>query len=169
MALQLSYENGEKKLQLAPLKGQINPEKCGYTVGKVKVEIRLAKVVAGRWGSIVGDSPDRASRTSSSCPLPLTGICSSGRRTGHLHPKRNRTRSRAPPGAQELGLDHGYDPLHRQSPVVERGPEFGRRRGRERVLPEALCGRGRRHAPGDAQELPGERRDDPQHELGRGR
>ncbi|KZT65593.1 SGS-domain-containing protein [Daedalea quercina L-15889] len=54
----LSYENGKKTLQLAPLKGQIDPSKSDYTVGKVKIEIRLAKVVSGRWGAIVGDSPD---------------------------------------------------------------------------------------------------------------
>ncbi|KAI0726173.1 SGS-domain-containing protein [Fomitopsis betulina] len=54
----LSYEHSDKTLLLAPLKGQIDPAKSDYTVGKVKVEIRLAKVAAGRWGSLVGDSPD---------------------------------------------------------------------------------------------------------------
>lgn len=64
MASQLSYEHSDKTLLLAPLKGQIDPAKSDYTVGKVKVEIRLAKVAAGRWGSLVGDSPDRKSRPS---------------------------------------------------------------------------------------------------------
>ncbi|OCH96127.1 SGS-domain-containing protein [Obba rivulosa] len=54
----LIYQNGDKKLELTPLKGQIDPEKSDYTVGKVKVEIRLAKMAQGRWGSLVGDSPD---------------------------------------------------------------------------------------------------------------
>lgn len=53
------YKNGEKELTLQPLKGQIDPEKSDYTVGKVKVEIRIVKMVQGRWGSLVGDSPDR--------------------------------------------------------------------------------------------------------------
>ncbi|KAA1471515.1 SGS-domain-containing protein [Dentipellis sp. KUC8613] len=52
------YENGDKKLELQPLKGQIDPEKSSYAVGKVKVEIRFAKAVLGRWGALEGDSPD---------------------------------------------------------------------------------------------------------------
>ncbi|EMD42082.1 hypothetical protein CERSUDRAFT_110631 [Gelatoporia subvermispora B] len=54
----LVYENGDKKLELSPLTGQIDPEKSDYTVGKVKVEIRLVKMAQGRWGALVGDSPD---------------------------------------------------------------------------------------------------------------
>lgn len=38
----------------------MDPEKCDFTVGKVKVEIRLVKMVQGRWGGLIGDSPDRA-------------------------------------------------------------------------------------------------------------
>ncbi|KAJ7597014.1 SGS-domain-containing protein [Mycena floridula] len=53
-----SYTNGEKQLVLEPLKGQIDPSKSEYSVGKVKVEIRLAKMSAARWGALVGDSPD---------------------------------------------------------------------------------------------------------------
>lgn len=54
------YENGpEKKLEFRPLKGQIDTEKSNFAVGKVKVEIRLFKVAQGRWGTLVGDSPDR--------------------------------------------------------------------------------------------------------------
>ncbi|KAJ7092703.1 SGS-domain-containing protein [Mycena epipterygia] len=41
-----------------PLKGQITTDACEFTVGKVKVEIRLAKTAGGRWGGLVGDSPD---------------------------------------------------------------------------------------------------------------
>ncbi|KAG0708835.1 SGS-domain-containing protein [Suillus ampliporus] len=54
----ISYQNGEKTLSLQPLKGQIDPERCDFTVGKVKVELRLVKVAQGRWGSITGDAPD---------------------------------------------------------------------------------------------------------------
>ncbi|EKM61077.1 uncharacterized protein PHACADRAFT_247442 [Phanerochaete carnosa HHB-10118-sp] len=54
----LIYQNGEKQLVLEPLKGTIDPEKSEYTVGKVKIEIRLHKIVLGRWGALVGDSPD---------------------------------------------------------------------------------------------------------------
>jgi len=43
---------------LEPLKGQIDPSASDYTVGKIKVEIRLVKMIPGRWGSLVGDSPD---------------------------------------------------------------------------------------------------------------
>ena len=44
---------------MEPLKGQINPEASEFTVGKVKIEIRLAKMAPGRWATLVGDSPDR--------------------------------------------------------------------------------------------------------------
>ncbi|KAG6842230.1 hypothetical protein C0991_000200 [Blastosporella zonata] len=55
---QVSYVHGDKSLVLKPLKGQINPTKSTYTIGKVKVEVRLVKAVPGRWGGLVGDSPD---------------------------------------------------------------------------------------------------------------
>jgi len=54
----LSYTNGDKELLLEPLKGQIDPEASDFTVGKVKVEIRLVKMVHGRWGGLIGDAPD---------------------------------------------------------------------------------------------------------------
>ncbi|KAH7916451.1 SGS-domain-containing protein [Hygrophoropsis aurantiaca] len=54
----LSYRNGDKTLDLQPLKGQIDPDKSDFTVGKVKVEIRLVKAAQGRWGGLVGDAPD---------------------------------------------------------------------------------------------------------------
>ena len=56
---QVIYENGDKILELQPLKGQIDPEKSSFVVGKVKVEIRLVKAAQGRWGGLVGDAPDR--------------------------------------------------------------------------------------------------------------
>jgi len=51
----LTYEHGDKKLALDPLTGEIDPENSNYTVGKVKVEIRLAKKTAGRWVRLVRD------------------------------------------------------------------------------------------------------------------
>ncbi|KAH9944342.1 SGS-domain-containing protein [Epithele typhae] len=53
-----SYTNGDKILVLEPLKGQIDASKCDFTVGKVKVEIRLVKMAQGRWGGLVGEAPD---------------------------------------------------------------------------------------------------------------
>lgn len=54
----ISYANGEKTLSLEPLKGQIDPERCDFTVGKVKVELRLVKMAQGRWGGITGVAID---------------------------------------------------------------------------------------------------------------
>jgi suppressor of G2 allele of SKP1 len=56
----VEYIHGEKSLVLEPLKGEIDPEASGHTVGKVKIEVRLAKSAPVRWASLVGDSPDRA-------------------------------------------------------------------------------------------------------------
>ncbi|KAF8168123.1 SGS-domain-containing protein [Crassisporium funariophilum] len=53
-----TYTHGEHSLVLEPLKGQIDPDGSDYTVGKVKVEVRLIKRVQGRWGALIGDSPD---------------------------------------------------------------------------------------------------------------
>jgi len=52
----LTYENGEKKLVLDPLTGNIDPESSSFTVGKVKVEIRLKKKAPGRWVKLFKDS-----------------------------------------------------------------------------------------------------------------
>ncbi|TDL28644.1 SGS-domain-containing protein [Rickenella mellea] len=54
----LVYEHGDKKLVLQPLKGEIDPDASDFTVGKVKVEIRLVKRVHFRWGVLEGDTPD---------------------------------------------------------------------------------------------------------------
>ncbi|KAG5639226.1 hypothetical protein H0H81_005300 [Sphagnurus paluster] len=64
--------HGDKSLVLEPLKGQINPEASTFTVGKVKVEVRLAKTNAVRWGGLVGDSPD---------PLANSAVASSSSTT----------------------------------------------------------------------------------------
>ncbi|KAF5355675.1 hypothetical protein D9756_003745 [Leucocoprinus leucothites] len=55
---ELTYTNGDKVLNLQPLKGQIDPEKSSFFIGKVKVEISLVKLVMGRWGGLIGDAPD---------------------------------------------------------------------------------------------------------------
>ncbi|KAK0506205.1 SGS-domain-containing protein [Armillaria luteobubalina] len=69
-----TYTHGDKSLVLAPLKGQINPESCEYTVGKVKVEIRLTKMVSGRWGALVGDSPDPLASFPSASAMTTTSV-----------------------------------------------------------------------------------------------
>ncbi|PPR08126.1 hypothetical protein CVT24_012370 [Panaeolus cyanescens] len=56
-----TYTHGDKSLVLEPLKGQIDPDASDFTVGKIKIEARFVKRVLGRWGSLVGDSPDRKS------------------------------------------------------------------------------------------------------------
>lgn len=62
---------------LEPLKGQIDPDASDFTVGKVKVEIRLAKKAAARWGGLVGDSPDRKCRHNALSANPLIMLCAS--------------------------------------------------------------------------------------------
>lgn len=52
------YSNGQEELVFEPLKGQIDPAASDYSVGKVKVEIRLVKAVQGRWSTLTGDAPD---------------------------------------------------------------------------------------------------------------
>ncbi|KIM30505.1 hypothetical protein M408DRAFT_15493 [Serendipita vermifera MAFF 305830] len=52
-SLNLTY--GESTLTLSPLKGDIKTDASDYTVGKVKVEIRLVKGTPGRWGTLVKD------------------------------------------------------------------------------------------------------------------
>ncbi|KZS96013.1 SGS-domain-containing protein [Sistotremastrum niveocremeum HHB9708] len=53
----LTYKHGEKELHLEPLAGTIDPSKSEYTVGKVKVEVRLHKVPEsqGRWAKLTRD------------------------------------------------------------------------------------------------------------------
>jgi len=68
------YENADKRLDLQPLKGQIDPEKSSFVVGKVKVEIRLVKAAQGRWGGLIGDAPDPlANSSSASTPAKKAG------------------------------------------------------------------------------------------------
>ena len=43
---------------LQPLKGEIDPEKSDFSVGKVKVEVRFVKRVPVRWSELVGEEPD---------------------------------------------------------------------------------------------------------------
>ncbi|KAI0068222.1 SGS-domain-containing protein [Artomyces pyxidatus] len=64
------YEHGGKKLVLSPLKGQIDPNQSDFVVGKVKTELRLVKAAQGRWGGLIGDSPDPLA-SSSFVPSPV--------------------------------------------------------------------------------------------------
>ncbi|KAL9716271.1 Cochaperone protein [Leucoagaricus gongylophorus] len=61
---ELRYAHGDTTLHLQPLKGQIDPEKSSFAVGKVKVEIHLEKLVFGRWGGLIGDAPDPLAKAS---------------------------------------------------------------------------------------------------------
>ncbi|KAJ7783759.1 SGS domain-containing protein [Mycena maculata] len=70
----VSYTNGEKSLVLEPLKGQITTDACEFTVGKVKVEIRLKKTVPGRWGGLIGDSPDPLANSAASSSVTTTSV-----------------------------------------------------------------------------------------------
>jgi len=73
-----TYTNGEKSLVLEPLKGQITTDACDYTVGKVKIEVRFTKTAFGRWGGLIGDSPD-----------PLANSASSSITTTSVKPRKN--------------------------------------------------------------------------------
>ncbi|QRW19279.1 hypothetical protein RhiXN_00685 [Rhizoctonia solani] len=56
---QVDFSYGDQHLYLSPLRAGIDPAQSGYRVGKVKVEIWLAKLVHGRWGTLVssGSAP----------------------------------------------------------------------------------------------------------------
>ncbi|KAF8605111.1 SGS-domain-containing protein [Ceratobasidium sp. AG-I] len=55
----VEFAYGDNELHLSPLRAGIDPEKSGYRVGKVKVEIWLAKLMHGRWGTLLssGSAP----------------------------------------------------------------------------------------------------------------
>ncbi|KAF9517541.1 hypothetical protein BS47DRAFT_1371381 [Hydnum rufescens UP504] len=55
-ARKLSFQYGEQLLVLDPLRGEIDVEKSGWRVGKVKIELWLVKKVAARWGGLVGEA-----------------------------------------------------------------------------------------------------------------
>lgn len=70
------YENGDIQLTLEPLKGDVIPDSSDFTVGKVKVEIRLAKALhaQGRWGTLLGDPADTdAPILTAPPPAPASG------------------------------------------------------------------------------------------------
>ncbi|KAJ7357344.1 SGS domain-containing protein [Mycena albidolilacea] len=69
-----TYTNGEKSLVLEPLKGQITTDASDYTVGKVKVEVRFKKTALGRWGGLIGDSPDPLANSASSSSVTTTSV-----------------------------------------------------------------------------------------------
>ncbi|KAI0032759.1 SGS-domain-containing protein [Vararia minispora EC-137] len=64
------YAHGDKHLELGPLKGQILPEQSSFFVGKVKIELKLAKAAPTRWGGLIGDAPDPLAN--SAVPGPRT-------------------------------------------------------------------------------------------------
>ncbi|CAE6462902.1 unnamed protein product [Rhizoctonia solani] len=49
---------GDNQLHLEPLRAGIDPAQSGYRVGKVKVEIWLAKLVHGRWGTLLSSGAE---------------------------------------------------------------------------------------------------------------
>ncbi|KAG9121160.1 hypothetical protein FRC07_002997 [Ceratobasidium sp. 392] len=51
----VDFAYGDNKLHLSPLRAGIDPEKSGYRVGTVKVEIWLAKLMHGRWGKLLSE------------------------------------------------------------------------------------------------------------------
>lgn len=55
----VDFTYGDNELHLSPLRSGIDPEQSGYRVGKVKVEIWLAKLMHGRWGTLLssGSAP----------------------------------------------------------------------------------------------------------------
>jgi suppressor of G2 allele of SKP1 len=55
--VQVDFTYGDQELHLSPLRAGIDPEQSGYRVGKVKVEIWLAKLMHGRWGKLLSDGP----------------------------------------------------------------------------------------------------------------
>ncbi|KAG8730465.1 hypothetical protein FRC11_006623 [Ceratobasidium sp. 423] len=54
-SVEFNYEG--QHLLLKPLRAGIDPAKSGFRVGKVKVEIWLAKLVHGRWGTLLSAGP----------------------------------------------------------------------------------------------------------------
>ncbi|KAH7104090.1 SGS-domain-containing protein [Auriculariales sp. MPI-PUGE-AT-0066] len=55
-----TYEHGETKLVLDPLRAAIDPTKSDFSIGKVKVEVRFTKLIAGRWGTLTHEGADDA-------------------------------------------------------------------------------------------------------------
>ncbi|KAB5594707.1 Protein SGT1 [Ceratobasidium theobromae] len=66
----VDFSYGDTALHLTPLRAGIDPEKSGFRVGKVKVEIWLSKLVHGRWGKLLGNNSEPAGlpRVSSAAP-----------------------------------------------------------------------------------------------------
>ncbi|KAF8328173.1 SGS-domain-containing protein, partial [Cantharellus anzutake] len=64
------FKYGGSELVLDPLRSTVDPGKCTYRVGQVKIEVVLAKVAAIRWGSLVQDInlPDPNAPFASSLP-----------------------------------------------------------------------------------------------------
>jgi len=52
-------------LSLSPLKGDIKTDASDFSVGKVKIEIRLVKATPGRWGALVKEPSAEEGRSNS--------------------------------------------------------------------------------------------------------
>jgi hypothetical protein len=116
----LSYKHGDVSLVLEPLKSQIDTSASDFTVGKVKVEIRLAKTSSFRWGNLVGDVPDGTffSLVSSNSFHGLT--CSSTfKRTNSRSQSRRHNIDQA---KEELGWHYHRDSRLGEGKVYGRGP-----------------------------------------------
>lgn len=157
------YRNGDKILSLQPLKGQIDPTKSDYTVGKVKVEIRLAKMVLGRWGGLVGDVPDRTSFSTlvmhdsalaflSACTFRCAAVI------------RNSDQSQE----EELGRYHYRYPRQREGEDDGGRSQYWWGQYCQCLFPEDLCRCRRRYEACDDEEFPGEWWNDTEHKLGGG-
>lgn len=74
------YEHGENKLELNPLKGDVDPDNSHFTVGKVKVDIHLVKALhaQGRWGKLLAEQSDlnvpQVMAVAPPPPLPASGF-----------------------------------------------------------------------------------------------
>ncbi|KAG8766706.1 hypothetical protein FRC12_006705 [Ceratobasidium sp. 428] len=51
----VDFAYDDQELHLSPLRAGIDPERSGYRVGTVKVEIWLAKLMHGRWGKLLSE------------------------------------------------------------------------------------------------------------------
>ncbi|CAE6425338.1 unnamed protein product [Rhizoctonia solani] len=54
----VDFSYNDQRLLLEPLRAGIDPAQSGYRVGKVKVEIWLAKLVHGRWGTLLSSGSE---------------------------------------------------------------------------------------------------------------
>ncbi|CUA76757.1 Protein SGT1 homolog [Rhizoctonia solani] len=68
----VDFTYADNELHLAPLRAGIDPAQSGYRVGTVKVEIWLAKLVHGRWGTLLSSGSEPGIPMPSSAAPPST-------------------------------------------------------------------------------------------------